>query len=64
MFLFRASQENSEVMGWLCLHRWMHLYSRGSHRDRVHIELGIAQMSQKLSCHPAVNCLISHQSTR
>lgn len=50
MFLFRASQENSGVMGWRRLHRWMRLYSRGSHRDLVHIELGIAQMHQKLSC--------------
>lgn len=60
MFQFRASQENSEVMGWLCLHRWMRLYSRSSHWDSVYIEVGIAQMHQKLSHHPAMNCLISH----
>lgn len=37
----------------------MHVYSRGSHGDWVHIELGIAQIHQQLSCHPAMNYLIS-----
>lgn len=55
MFLFAESQENSEVMGWLCLCRWLCLDPRGSCWDGVQFKLALHETGQILSCHPAIN---------